>query len=298
MILAHQDAEHFKKLIEAIDYKSDIYVHIDKKADINEFKSGITSPNVFFLKERTSISWAGMSMIDAEMKLLQAVLKHAERYTHAVLLSGTCYPIKHPEDIYHYFASQPHEDFIKFFDTRESPNHYMRQTSQKWFMQPLFNHRNTLSRKTDSAIRILLNKCALKNHWNKEIVPYLGSQWCALTMNTCRYVYTYHTENEWYREMNKRTFGPDAHYIHTIIGNATWVDMDKHLIPYKGKGVYRTANYHIIHQSLAKWYTLDDWQDIVISDKLFVRKVRSKDGTPLVHRINEEILKLPLPNDK
>jgi len=290
LILAHQDKRHFKRLIKAIDYKSDIFVHLDKKADIEKFKSGIHTPNVIFLEERVSVRWAGMSMIDAEMKLLQAVLQHREKYTHAIFLSGTCYPIKHPEEIYSYFASQPQKEFIKFIDMRDSPEHYMKQITQKWFIEPLINSRNTLLRKTDAAIRILLKKYAFKNHWNEEIIPYLGSQWCALSMNACQYVYDYHLENEWYRKMNKFTFAPDAQYIHTIIGNSELIDLEAHLLPYEGRGSYRMANYHIIDKHLAKWYTIDDWQEIITSDKLFVRKIRSKDGTQLVRRINEEIL--------
>jgi len=109
-------------------------------------------------------------------------------------------------------------------------------------------------------------------------------------MKASRYIYQYHTENSAYRAINKHTFAPDAQYIHSIIGNADWLNLAAHLLPYQGRGSYRMANYHLIHKSLAKWYTIDDWEEIAASDMLFVRKIRSKDGKELVHRIDVELL--------
>ena len=51
------------------------------------------------------------------------------------------------------------------------------------------------------------------------------------------------------------------------------------------------SHYYIslIDRSLKKWYNLSDWQEIIQSDKLFVRKVNSETGSDLVSKINEEL---------
>ena len=113
-------------------------------------------------------------------------------------------------------------------------------------------------------------------------------------MNCCKYVYEYHTNNPWFREMNRLTMAADEHYIHTIIGNSPFMESIGKS-EYKGRGLHLYSNYHLIHETLKKWYDLSDWQEIVLSDKLFIRKVNSKTGNELVSKINKELLqKSPL----
>ena len=86
------------------------------------------------------------------------------------------------------------------------------------------------------------------------------------------------------------TFSPDEHYIHTIVGQSPFLAFFNGVQPFQGRGTWRLANLHLVDQSLAKWYTVADWETIVSSDRLFVRKVRSKDGKDLVERIKQELL--------
>jgi len=131
LILAHDDATHLSNLVKAIDYQCNIFIHLDKKSDIDTFKQCVDLPNVIFIKDRVAVTWAGISMIDAEINLLREALKNAEAYTHVVFLSGSCYPIKPIKEIHHFFTSQPQREFIKFIDMRESPEHYMKQISRR-----------------------------------------------------------------------------------------------------------------------------------------------------------------------
>lgn len=291
LILAHYDPKHFFKLINSLGSNCDIYVHIDKKVNILDFTPKIKLSNLFYIQDRISISWAGISMIDAQMKLLQAALKNKEKYSHAIFLSGSDYPIKNINEVSDYFSSQLDREFIKFFDMRESPEHYMKQINQKWFKEPCFHFNNNLNL-IDKAIRFILNKLKLRNNWSTEIIPYFGSQWCALTMNCCQYVYDFHIQNKFFRKMNRFTFSPDEHYIHTIVGNSYYKMNSFGVQAFEGRGTYLMANFHIIDKSLSKWFTINDWEEIVKSDKLFVRKVRSNDGMDLVNKINRELLNI------
>ena len=292
LVLAHTDAKHFKKLIQALDYNCDIYVHIDKKSDLSTFKAEVKSNNVFFLEDRIYVSWASISTNDAELKLIKEALKQKNKYSHAIFLSGADYPIKSMKEIYNFFSSQPNREFIKFIDMRNSPQHYMKQISQKWFKESFFNSNNPTINTVDKGVRFILNKLKIKNKWDSEIIPYFGSNWCALTMNCCEYVYNYHKKNTWYRKMNIYTFSPEEHFIHTIVGNSPFKESSIGVQKYEGRGTYRLANLHILDKSLSKWYTIDDWQEIIDSDKLFVRKVRSADSSELISRINRELLGL------
>jgi hypothetical protein len=229
-------------------------------------------------------------MIDAQMQLIKAVLKNRERYTHLVFLSGSCYPIKSAEYIHKKLTENPHREFIKFIDMRQSPEHYMKQVTRKWFKEPFIRSKNQPLQFADKAVRKTLNLLAFRNQWEDKIIPYFGSQWCALTVDCCSYIVEYQLRNPWYREMNRFTFSPDEHYIHTIVGNSPFCEKSDGIQSFQGRGTWRLANLHIIDSSLSKWFTVNDWEEIQKSDKLFVRKVRSLDGSQLVERINREIL--------
>ena len=291
LILAHMDPMQFGRLVGALGNNCDIYVHIDKKTDISCFKAAINSSNIHFLSSRVVVSWAGISMIDALNLLIQSALINKERYTHLVFLSGTCYPIKRVDIIQRILTQNPRKEFIKFIDMRKSPEHYMKQITQKWFKEPFLNNaKGKFPIFFDKALRIMLHKFRFNNHWNDKLVPYFGSTWCALTVDCCQYLIDFQKNNPWYRQMNCFTFSPDEHYYHTIIGNSEYKHRATGEQKFEGRGLWRLANFHIIDKSLAKWFTLADWEEIVNSDKMFVRKIRSSDGTDLVMRINKELL--------
>ena len=292
LILAHSDPKHFFKLINSLGKNCDIYVYIDKKVNILDFTPKIKLSNLFYIQNRINISWAGISVVDAQMRLMAEMLKNKEKYTHAVFLSGSDYPIKNMTEIYYYFSSQENKEFIKFIDMRESPEHYMNHINYKWFKEPYFDFKNNNFNLIDKGIRSFLNKLKIRNKWSSGMIPYFGSNWCALTMNCCQYVYDYHSQNEFFRKMNRFSMSPDEHYIHTIVGNSYYKMNSFGVQAFEGRGTYRMANFHIIDKSLSKWFTIYDWEEIIKSDKLFVRKVRSYDGIDLVNKINEELLNI------
>ncbi|WP_405370090.1 beta-1,6-N-acetylglucosaminyltransferase [Nonlabens sp. Asnod2-A12] len=289
-VMAHDDPIHLNKIINALNYNADFYIHIDLKSDIKSFHDLIDRENVFFIKDRVSVAWAGITMVDALMNLIKDVLKSGNDYSHVVFKTGTCYPIKNVQNIYRELTSNPEKEYINFIDMKDSPEHYSKLVYQKWFREPLFNYQGKFLKTIDRGLRFLLNQLKLKNYWNEEIVPYTGHTWCAITMNCCEYIYNYHENNPWFREMNKFTMAADEHYFHTIIGNSKFKDFSQGKSEYKGRGLYQYTSIYLIDKSLTKWYDLNDWEEISNSDKFFVRKISSKTGSSLIDKINTEIL--------
>ncbi len=230
-------------------------------------------------------------MIDAQNLLLSAALLRKTRYTHAVFLSGSCYPLRPPSEIQRNLTHAPSTEFIKYIDMRESPDHYLRQVTEKWFTEPILPWvRNHWLRLADKASRKLLDRFRLRNEWKDEITPYFGSQWCALTMECGQHIMRFQAQNPWYREMNKYTFSPDEHYYHTIIGNSQFAGHATGKQTFEGRGTWRLSNLHLVDPSLTKWFTMENIKALTESGKCFVRKVRSVDGQPLVDFIDSNII--------
>ena len=291
LILAHADPHHLNRLTSILNGKCDFFIHLDAKSDINEFKHIVLSENTFFIKDRVNISWGGISMVDATLNLIKEALNSGNQYSHLVLLSGSCYPIKPPDYINSFFNLQPEREFIRFIDMRESPQHYMKQIKLKWFKEPIFLASFAPLKLCDKVIRKVANFMQLKNCWDENtIIPYFGSQWWALTPRCCEYILEYIDINNTYYSMNKLSFAPDEHFFHTLVGNSVYKKKSDGLQAFEGRGTYKLANFHLIHPSLSKWYDLTDWDEIFSSDKLFVRKVNSLKSKELLDKIDKELL--------
>jgi hypothetical protein len=285
LILAHSDPTHLLKLVNSLDYEAVFYIHIDKKFDIKPFQALLQKENVFWIKERKAVFWADISQVDATISLVEEALKNRNEYIKMVLLSGACFPIKPSCFIYNFFAMDQSKEHIKYIDMRESYSHYMQQLKFKWFKRPFFKSRFNIIIFFDKVIRGLLNKFKFKNKWNDNIIPFFGSQWWALTPECCEYICNYVRKNPWYYQMNMKSFAPDEHFFHTIIGNSEFNHKADGIKSYTGRGTSKLANLHLIHFSLSKWYSLEDFDDIEKSDKLFVRKLNTKYSSELVKAI-------------
>lgn len=289
LILAHSDATHLNALVKSLSTYADIYIHLDIKANLSEFVSACPK-TVTFIEDRVNVAWAGISMVDALLNLIKAVLPFSENYTHFVFITGSDYPIKPEKQIFEIFVSEPERQFIKYIDMRESPEHYLKLITHKQFLEPFTNSKNKILNLADKSVRKALRKLGIPNKWSNKVIPYFGHTWCALTPQCCEYILDYHNDNPWFYESNKQTFSPDEHYFHTIIGNSPFNSKADGLQAYEGRGLWRLVNTHLICPSLQKWYTLDDWEQIISSDKLFVRKVNSISGGSLVEEIDAQIL--------
>lgn len=288
LILAHADPKHFEKLVNAINYNARFFIHLDAKSDIKKFEQLSLPGDLVFIKDRVRVSWGSISMVDATLNLMQEALNSGEDFTHLVLLSGADYPMQSNPVIYDTFARNPQHEFIKYIDMRQSA-HYIKQIKQKWFKEQLFHTSNKFLRNCDKTIRQLANKLQLHNRWDNAVVPYFGSQWWAFTPGCANYILKYVKDQPEYYNNNKHSFSPDEHFFHTVVGNSPYSEKCDGLLPYEGRGTWRTANLHIIHHSLTKWYTIDDWDEIKSSDKLFIRKVNSTVSGELIDLIDKKI---------
>jgi hypothetical protein len=61
-------------------------------------------------------------------------------------------------------------------------------------------------------------------------------------------------------------------------------------MPYTGKGMWKKANIHVVHPSLKKIYTLSDFDELMATGKLFVRKVNTLHSTPLMDKLDQTFL--------
>ena len=289
LILAHADPRQFGRLVRRLDGYGDIYVHVDRRADISSFMAAIGDAKVNFIEDRVRISWGGISMVEAENRLLSAASKSSRHHTHVVFLSGACYPIKPLQSLLDRLDAFPRAEHIRLFDLSFAPNGLERVT-RRWHWEPYYHGELRAFRFLDKCARRSLDMLRLPNRWDGNFHPCFGSQWSALTIECAEHIRSYLREHPAYHEANQHVFAPDESYYHSIIASSPFAASAGGIIqhfPFSG-GTDEFSSTHLIHPSLQKWYTLEDIKEIKASDKFFVRKIRSSDGSSLVDYLDSD----------
>ena len=161
----------------------DVYVHLDSKADLAQYTAhlGEMASDCCFIESRHNIYWSGFSMIDAELALVFAALKHGA-YEQFILVSDDTFPLLAPESLNQFFRE--HYDRI-MIRKLEDDDPFMARYSKFYF----FDHQasSLLGRPIESAsiddeffAQINQLKKA-KNRGKKPIDVFYGSQWWSIT---------------------------------------------------------------------------------------------------------------------
>ena len=104
LLMVHNHEKQVEVLLSLLDNRNnDIYVHIDKKSkDITEdqLRKCINKSNIYFVNSM-DVQWAGYSMIECELSLMENALKKEYSYLH--LLSGADLPVKSQKQIHDFF---------------------------------------------------------------------------------------------------------------------------------------------------------------------------------------------------
>ncbi|HLW32905.1 MAG TPA: beta-1,6-N-acetylglucosaminyltransferase [Aequorivita sp.] len=299
LILAHTDPKQLFALVQSLDYQSDIFIHVDKKSDLSDFKKYSFGPSVHFISERVKVSWAGFNMVIATLNLIKTALETGEKYSHFVLLSGLDYPIKPIRKLHQFLNQNQEREFIRFIRVEDSPDHYLKIFRRHSFKNPIFPEvaipmLNTGVTLLDKVVRksLSLLLSSYKKAPLKNITPCYGSQWWAITPACAAYILDFVSNNPDFMRYFKTAFAPDEYFFHTIVGNSPFLSKSTGFQKYEGRGTFRMANLHVIHPSLSHVYTDKDFEELKNSDKFFVRKVTSASSEKLISKIDEELISL------
>lgn len=200
LILAHDKPNQLKYFISLLDKNDNkIFVHIDKKVDINIFYSDRYSDNVIFLTNRHIVSWGMYSMIEATLELFKTYLNSGFIADYIHLLSGQCLPLKEDEVIKNYFIKNNGKLFIDYF----------------------------LSNDTESRLRYKWNgakKIDVNYLYDETKIYYKASQWFSITNESLLYLYKECTTNDNLINFYRHAKIPDENYFQNVLIDSKFKD--------------------------------------------------------------------------
>lgn len=285
LIMAHNNFEYLKTLIELVDDpRNDVFIHIDKKANFNDFdmlKKDIHFSTIHFIDQR-SVKWAGLSGILCELDLLKAATKKAE-YDYYHLLSGSDLLINTQNNIHNFFDQNKGQEFVEF-DDQEIDEEYLERVKYYFLFQDVYgrNRKNPLLLGLYVLDKILLRiqKILRVNRIKKYNLEFQkGTNWFSITHDFAIHVIS---REKWIYKTFKYSLSGDELFLQTILINSSFRENLK-----QANNLKENLNMRLIDWSRGKPYTwrAEDYNLMINSNMFFARKVDPKVDNEIITMI-------------
>jgi len=281
LILVHRYPEQFKRLFRAVHDPANCYVvHVDRnagpalEAEIRAFLAPY--PNAAVIESRKAI-WGGYSLVDAELRGMEALLEMGADWKVFINLSGQDFPLMSQNRIKAFLAEHAGEEFIRVMDQA--------------LMRP-----DTLNRVREHVVerqdRIV--NSGLTRTFLSGVRPYIGNQWMMVSRAFCAFVIG-DPAVERYKAFYRNTFIADEGFFQTVMMNTAVhgpiVNDDKRMIDWVPDGDIKLR---------PRTFGLGDAAALTASEALFARKFdQTVDGAILdileAHLLAQDVANAPEP---
>ena len=215
LILAHKNPEQLQRLLNALDHPAfDFYLHIDGKSDAAPFIPLTERKNVFIIKERAKVYWAGYGTIQATLNGFAEILPKG--YDYINVISAQDFPLQSPATIYQYI----HDRYGKEFITCESVEHEWKEAAHRVKQYHLINWRIP----GKFRLQMLLNKFLPERKFPLDYTIVGRANWFTITSPAAAYILRFLKENPRVIRFFKYCWGADEFIFSTILYNSPFHD--------------------------------------------------------------------------
>ncbi len=257
LIVTYTNPKLTERLINRLGHEHfDYYIHVDKKIDIEAYRYLARMPNVFLVKKRIDVRWAGYNTVKAIFSCINEVLESGRVYNYFNLLSGQDYPLKPPAYIIDFLTRNEGKQFIEYEDIETDWLEAMIRLKKYDFANFGIPFKHTLQK--------LVNFVLPERKLPMGLKPYGKGMFWILTPSRAKYVYDQVNQNKQLARFFKYTWGGDEIIFQTLLLNS----------PYRDECVNDDCRY--IDWSAGgghpKVLALEDFEQLKTSSDLFGRK--------------------------
>lgn len=248
----------------------DVFVHLDAKASVFDYARamGDQARHCRFIQPRTSIFWAGFTMVQATLRLMEQALG-ANSYSNLLLVSDDTLPIAPAERLRTTLTRKAERISVRrvqqdeLFFQRYREFYLLDHAATSLLGRPIETSR------IDDALSETFGRLLERRKVGKVELPlYYGSQWWCLTAAAARTVLALHAERADLRESFEFSAVPDEIYIQTLVAN------------YARDNGFIRGPVHVEWGREPKPFVFSGFAEFerdVTPDHMFVRKVSSRD---------------------
>ncbi|WP_372757802.1 beta-1,6-N-acetylglucosaminyltransferase [Mariniflexile sp.] len=293
VILAHKNPEQLKSLIELLlDQKTLVFIHIDRKSSLKDFKNLIVQPNCFFVKKRVKCKWGTFSLVKATINSFIEARDYMNTYFassnyHVILLSGEDMPLKSSTYIHDYLCERQDLSLINYWKLPYSG----------WWDGGLFRFNNIFifNSITKPYLHKILNQIISKIGFNflkpynrlnahyPEMEVYGSSQWMILNPIAIKHLLNTITIHPKLTSIFRYTFAPDEMFFISLLK----------LSKPKAVKIENTKNHLVIFNGTnanANYLTIEDLENEINTDTLFGRKFDNQVNKNVIDYVKVKIL--------
>ena len=214
-VLCHKYSKVLKQMIDILGEDNDIYIHVDKKSNINQFNS--IRNKAYIIDKREDVRWGHYSLVQAELNLLEEVKD--KKYDYVFLISGDCLPLRNSDYIKKFLENNYGKEFVGI----DNGNKNLAIERVKYnYPKIYFKKNNNVLEKIIIRIQRKLKLYSKNKLFYKLPKLYKGCNWITITGECCRYIFKYLQENPWYSKALKKSLIPDETFFQTIIMNSKY----------------------------------------------------------------------------
>ena len=283
LISAYTEPSSLHALVKKLDgmLDADFYIHIDKKAPIKPFQSGLMDmPNVYFIEERIRVYWGGYSQVEMQLAMIQEMLSKNTHYKRVINLTGMDYPVVKKE-VLHEKLGKSQIEYICGFDVKNEIDPGKRKMELKYSCFYLMD--------TYKFIRALTIRLRLPRllYRQTDFHMFFGSEYWALTYECIEELYRDYLKNRQLQQLLRFSFVPSEAWVHTMFYHSRWKDRAIHEPKVKYEGLISLSPVTFFkYTDSIKILNEEDYEDVIHSGRLFARKISKGKSDRLVLMLN------------
>lgn len=278
LILAHKNPNQLQSLVERLQKKFDVYIHLDKGCDLRE-NMFVAYENVYCVKKYRT-SWGSFNGILAPLELFEkAYEKDYDYYLH---ISGQDLPIKSNQYIIDFLKENKD---VSFLDYRQLPWNVWGEDGGLGRIQYFWEH--NLGNSFIDLVKKLFIRIVRKMQFAFDIkrklpdIPfYGGANWVNLSKEAVTYLVNYIHEHPDYLNIFKYSVNADELWMQTILCNNDSLRLINNGL--------RFIDWSESKGGSPKTLTINDKEKIVHADDLFARKFDETVDNEIVEEILSE----------
>ncbi|MDP1817250.1 MAG: beta-1,6-N-acetylglucosaminyltransferase [Leadbetterella sp.] len=271
LIITYTDPLQTERMVKRmLDPDFDFYIHVDAKMPLNSHELLAKLPNVYFIKNRIDVKWAGFSTIQAELNSIHEILDSKRSYDFVSLLSGQDYPIRTVNEMKQFYEERKGKLMLKYREFEHEWVEGMERVSRYYLANYSFLGRYFVER--------LMNQLLPKRKLPKGLKFYGSSMFWCLSTDVLKYVLENVEQNNQRKRFYKFTWAPDEFLFQTEILNS----------PFADKVINENCHYykHPPHTPNPQWLGVNDINDIMQSDRIFARKFNTNRDPEILNQLD------------
>ena len=271
LIITYTNPQQTARMIRRMqDPDFDFYIHVDAKLPLASHAFLAEIPNVYFIHNRIKVQWAAYSTIQAEFNSIQEILDSNRYYDFVTLMSGQDYPIKTVAEIKRFYAERKGKLLLKYRRFQGEWEEGMKRVSSYYLTNYQFFGQYVIEK--------LINKIHPNRKLPEGVTFYGSSMFWSLPLEALEYVLEKVDRNKAEKRFYHFTWAPDEFLFQTVLLNSRFAE----------KVVNENCHFykHVTNTPNPKVLGMDDFKDIIDSDRIIARKFDMKNSPGILNSID------------